>query len=103
MTTMTDNTIRQDEIISDDEILILNAARSLAKILATRARTLSYDDRVKDRAVGSDVPDGFDLGLMMGHYEDIEAAIFQALNVTRCYGHVDLTEAQVHNFTQNAA
>jgi hypothetical protein len=104
MTTATDNTstIAQDEIISDDEVMILNAARTLAAELVKRARKLSYDDRVEERSVGSDTPSAFDFGMLVSHYEDIDAAVFQALNVTRCYGKVNLTDAQVHNHAQDA-
>jgi rubrerythrin len=82
------------EILSDDDVALLNEARTLLKALGTRASRASWD--APSRPDGA-VATGADYGRVHALADSAEDAIFTVLNWTNSHHVRSLNEQQLHN------
>lgn len=95
MTTETTDTLRS--LLTDEDIAVLNRARSVLADLARRTGERGTATIVDPPAVASGAPDAEDYGYLRGYAEEAEDAVFKTIVRAHHHCKVPMTKEQIHN------
>ena len=89
-----ETTEKQRPLLSDEDIAVLNRARTILKTLAEDCQSRAVDRLV---TTGDETPDAHDFGYIQGFAEEADMFVFKTMVRVRYHGHVAMSEEQIHN------